>query len=528
MTLARPTIRFRMAGPGDGASAAQTDLAEELQRRLRLLQVIGLPVIALILLSQLAAFRRAGVKNPFAAVWALNGTPEILVGLVGSVVLFTILAPQRRWSMRGLRVIEAYVIAASFVGMIRIVLADIPGSIAEGSLSLAPVNTAFAHTGRFAVLIVGFAVLLPATRRHAIMRTAAMVIGAALPPLIVLPRYPTAVPQIEAYIGSYIAMLLTWAVLAMYGAYRIAVFREDASEARRLGQYVLRDRIGTGGMGEVYRAEHRFLRRPCAVKLIRPEQAGDAASLARFEREVQATAALAHPGIVQIYDYGRADDGTFYYVMEYLEGRPLDRVVGEEGALAPARAVEILRQLCDALGEAHERGLIHRDLKPSNVLLGPRGRRADVAKLLDFGLVATAHDGDATPERSDATRLTQAGTIVGTPEYMSPEQCGGEERVGVESDIYSLAALGYFLMSGRSPFAGRGAVQMLVAHMHEVPVPLHEVRPEVPLALSAVIARALAKSPADRYPTADAFAEALGQHRAFGEQLSREQAALRA
>src|SRR4029078_4170680 len=141
---------------------------------------------------------------------------------------------------------------------------------------------------------------------------------------------------------------------------------EDASEARRLGQYILRERIGEGGMGEVFRAEHQLLRRPCAVKLIRPEQAGDAATLTRFEREVQTTAALTHPTTVQFFDYGRADDGTFYYVMEYLDGRSLDKVVREEGPLAPARTVAIIRQLCGALGEAHERGLIHRDIKPAN------------------------------------------------------------------------------------------------------------------------------------------------------------------
>ena len=509
MTGTRPYTRFRIDDPRGSAGSAQADLAEELQRRLRLLQVIGLPVIALILLSQLAAFRRAGVKNPLAALWALDGTAEMVVGLVGSVVFFTLLAPHRRWSMRGLRVFEAYAITASMVGMVRIVLADLPRSIAEGALSLAPVNTAFAHTGRFAVLIVGFAVLLPATRRHAIVRTAAMVIGAAVPPLIVLPRYPTVVPQLEAYIGSYIAMLLTWAVLAMYGAYRIAVSREDASEARRLGQYVLRDRIGTGGMGDVFRAEHRFLRRPCAVKLIRPDQAGDAATLARFEREVQATAALTHPCTVQIYDYGREEDGTFYYVMEYLDGRPLDAVVADEGPFAPARAVSVLRQLCGALGEAHERGLIHRDIKPGNVLLGTRARRADVAKWLDFGLVVPMRI-SGTPDAPEATRLTIAGTIVGTPEYMSPEQCAGDEHLGVESDIYALGALGYFLLAGRSPFGGRGVIQLLAAHLHETPPLLHEVRPEVPEALSTAIARALAKSPGDRYPSADAFADALG------------------
>jgi serine/threonine-protein kinase len=261
-------------------------------------------------------------------------------------------------------------------------------------------------------------------------------------------------------------------------------------------------------MGTVYLADHRFLRRPCAVKLIRPDQARDDATMARFEREVQAAAGLTHPNTVQIYDYGQSDDGTFYFAMEYLPGVTLDHLVEKEGPLEPQRAVRILVQLCGALHEAHGRGLVHRDLKPGNVMLCDRGGVPDVAKLLDFGLVSAIQHEGTDP------RITQAGVILGTPSYMSPEQCMGEVDVTPSSDIYSLGAVGYFLLTGASPFDGRPVVQMIVAHLHETPRPIAELRPDVPAALSEAIDRCLAKRPGDRFADADALRQSL--LRSFG------------
>jgi len=235
--------------------------------------------------------------------------------------------------------------------------------------------------------------------------------------------------HVSLYLVTKAVALAGAAVFAIYGAYRIEEPQHDAREARQLGQYVLGERLGFGGMGEVYLAQQRFLRRACAVKLIRPTQQDDSSNMRRFEREVQATATLTHPNTIQIYDYGHAEDGTFYYAMEYLPGLSLEQLVERHGALSPARAVHILRQLCGALEEAHAKGLIHRDIKPSNVIICERGGAHDVAKLLDFGLVLPMG-----PIASD--RITQSGVVLGTPAFMSPEQCAGNEEVGPESDAY--------------------------------------------------------------------------------------------
>ena len=229
-------------------------------------------------------------------------------------------------------------------------------------------------------------------------------------------------PRIHLF-GFDAMILLMLAVGATFGARAISRLRRQVAEARQLGQYRLRHRIGAGGMGEVYLAEHQLLKRPCAVKLIRPGDGAEPRTLERFEREVRLTAMLSHPNTVEVYDYGRAEDGTYYYVMEYLLGLSLAELVDRHGPLPPSRAVYLLRQVCEALREAHAAGLIHRDIKPSNIFAARRGGMDDVAKLLDFGLVRTA----PTP---GAGALSAEGQILGTPMFMSPEQAPGRPRAG--------------------------------------------------------------------------------------------------
>jgi serine/threonine-protein kinase len=229
-------------------------------------------------------------------------------------------------------------------------------------------------------------------------------------------------------------------------------------------------------------------------------------------------ATLTHPNTVEIYDYGHADDGTFYYVMEYLPGQNLEHLVSYYGPLSPARAIHLLIQVCRALREAHNAGLLHRDLKPSNIIACERGGVFDVAKLLDFGLVHT------TGTQKNDGRLTHHGTIIGSPPYMSPEQAAGKTELDPRSDIYSLGAVAYFLLTGQPPFVRETAMMMLMAHAYEPVVPLTDVRPEVPADLQAVVLRCLEKDPADRYADARSLEQALADCEA-ADQWTEEQAA---
>jgi serine/threonine-protein kinase len=288
-------------------------------------------------------------------------------------------------------------------------------------------------------------------------------------------------------------------ILATTGSRIIYGLRAEIRQARQLGQYTIEGLIAEGGMGAVYRARHALLRRPTAVKLLPPEKYG-ADSVARFEREVQHMSQLTHPNTVAIYDYGRSPDGVFYYAMELLDGIDLEVLVHLDGAQPAARAVHILRQICGALDEAHERGLIHRDVKPANVLLCRRGSEPDVAKVLDFGLVAELdHGGDGN-----------GPAVLGTPAYVAPEVITHPDQVGPASDLYALGAVGYFLLTGHRVFDGHNVAELCVQHVSATPAPptTRTTNPISP-ALEAVILQCLAKEPAARPVSARALRQAL-------------------
>ncbi len=304
-------------------------------------------------------------------------------------------------------------------------------------------------------------------------------------------------------------ILLMLAVGSTFGARTISRLRRQVAEARQLGQYRLRERLGSGGMGEVYLAEHQLLKRPCALKLIRSGAVADRNALERFEREVQITATLSHPNTVEVFDYGRTEDGTYYYVMEYLPGLSLADLVERHGPLPPARAVYLLRQVCLALGEAHAAGLIHRDIKPSNIFAARRGGMDDVAKLLDFGLVRPALE-------AHAALISEEGQILGTPLFMSPEQATGGRELDERSDIYSLGAVAYYLLTGRPPFDEESGIGVLIAHARDPVAPPSLVRNGIPEDLERVVLRCLAKDPAERFPDAERMERALSECECVG------------
>lgn len=286
-----------------------------------------------------------------------------------------------------------------------------------------------------------------------------------------------------------------------------AAARQSVLRARRLGQYVLLQEIGRGANGMVYRARHALLRRPVAIKLLSPETTNEATA-AGFEHEVQMTSQLTHPNTVAVYDYGRTPEGVFYYAMEYLSGIDLDRLVRQFGPQPEGRVIHLLRQVCGSLAEAHGNGLIHRDIKPANILLTCRGALCDVVKVLDFGLVKAMQN--APPNAA-------ANAVVGTPRFMSPEAIRAPEDVDARSDIFSVGAVGYWLLTGQ-PLFDADQLDDLLARQAQADPPAPSARLGRPVSadLEALVLRCLAKSREDRPQSARELDEALAGCAAAG------------
>jgi len=475
------------------------ELRATLQSRLRLISFIFAACHGSIAFSDLSS--NASLPSPTEAHFAFFSLWVNVPLAAAWTILGVLLRDKRPRRLGWLRACEAAVFTFSvglFIAMLESTLSSL-----VGVYDLAPVDITLGRATYWVFLVVAYGTLIPNTARRTAVAMVILLAASFIPVALGLADGTIPAARAPLVLNVTLTLVGSAAVMVWFGSFRYETVARREAAARELGQYVLGERLGAGGMGEVYHAEHRMLRRPVAVKLITPAQAGSPDAIARFEREAQATAGLTHPNTVQIFDYGRSDDGTFYCVMEYLPGDTLEAIVDRDGPMSAERAVHVLTQVCGALAEAHAKGLVHRDIKPSNVMMTERGGMKDVAKLLDFGLVVSG-----VPAHGEG-RLTEVGMFVGTPEFMSPEQCaGGEIEVGPASDLYSLGALGYYLLTGRSPFAGRSATQMLAAHLYETPKSLLE-QAAVPPALAAVIAQCLAKSPDDRFADASAVAAAL-------------------
>ncbi|MCC7476791.1 MAG: serine/threonine protein kinase [Pirellulales bacterium] len=318
----------------------------------------------------------------------------------------------------------------------------------------------------------------------------------------------TEVDYAEAFRPLTILRRVYWGLFALLAASAAAIFvftillarsRREAQraviEAQQVGQYKLEQKLGSGGMGVVYKAHHAMLRRPTAVKMLDVDKVTPSA-LERFEREVQITSQLNNPSTVAIYDYGRTPEGVFYYAMEYLDGIDLQSLVERYGPQPVPRVIHILQQVCGSLYEAHSLGLVHRDIKPANIMLNRRGGQPDVVKVLDFGLVK------ALDEQKQAG-LTQHASLTGTPLYMSPEAIQLPNSVDARSDLYAVGAVGYFLLTGVPVFEADNVVDLCQKHVATPPSPLSErTRTPVPSALEAALLACLEKSRAKRPQTA--------------------------
>ncbi|HEX2295501.1 MAG TPA: Stk1 family PASTA domain-containing Ser/Thr kinase, partial [Actinomycetota bacterium] len=263
------------------------------------------------------------------------------------------------------------------------------------------------------------------------------------------------------------------------------------------GRYAVLEPVGSGGMAEVYRARDELLGRDVAVKVLSDRLSRDRSFVERFRREAQSAANLNHPNVVSLYDYG-ADDGAYYIVMEYIEGKSLGDIVGESGALLPERAAEIASDVAAALERAHSSGLVHRDIKPTNIMITSSGQ----TKVTDFGIAR------ALGQSTEQTQMTQTGMVIGTAAYLSPEQAQGNP-VDARSDVYSLGCVLYEMLTGRPPFTGDAPLAIAYKHVREDAVPPSTVNPDVPRELDAVTLKALAKNPDNRYASAHEMREDL-------------------
>ena len=279
------------------------------------------------------------------------------------------------------------------------------------------------------------------------------------------------------------------------------------------GKYKIEKLIKTGGMGSVYRGRHVLMDKTVAIKVLRPSLAGDDAVVARFSREAKAASKISHPHAVSVTDFGEAENGVVFLVMEYLDGRTLKEVIVKEGPLSLGRAVEIVRQVAGALDAAHGQGVIHRDLKSENIMLVSHNGD-EWAKVLDFGIAKILQPVGAAAD----AEITQANLVVGTPQYMSPEQCSQSGALDARSDVYSLGIIVHEMLTGKLPFTGESATVVMMKQVQDAPPSVLESQSQLPAAVDRVIKRSLAKQPIDRFQSAGelsaAFADAASEEAA--------------
>jgi len=349
--------------------------------------------------------------------------------------------------------------------------------------------------------LIAYPLLVPNTPRKILISS---LLAASMGPLaLAISAVATGIPlarplDAAAYFltSSYLSAVIAYAIARI--VHRFSMRLQVASE---VGSYELLERIGAGGMGEVWRAQHRLLARPAAIKLIRSDMLGDSLQsretlVRRFEREARETAALRSTHTIDVHDFGLTEEGDFYYVMELLEGISLEQLVRTFGPVEPFRTVYLLRQVCHSLREAHARGLVHRDIKPANIFVCRLGPDDDFVKVLDFGLVKHTEAGQTV------TRLSLGGTAIGTPGYMAPEIALEQSGVDGRADIYSLGCVAYFLLTGQRVFSGESAVATALAHVQNTPLPPSARSSfEIAPALDALVLDCLAKDPAARPPS---------------------------
>jgi serine/threonine-protein kinase len=374
-------------------------------------------------------------------------------------------------------------------------------------------------------VVLMFAAIVPTTPKKMLI---AGIVAASMNPIAMLISKAQGMwdfgPSSRVLLMHYPDFILVGAAVVISRV--VTKLGQQVTKARELGSYQLGELLGRGGMGEVYKAKHRMLARPAAIKLIRTETLGGVGdelsrlAVTRFRREAEAAANLRSQHTVELYDFGVTEDGTLYLVMEFLDGMDLETLVRENGPLQAGRVVYILRQVCDSLEEAHARGFVHRDIKPANIHLGIVGLHHDFVKVLDFGLVK-----EVSSENVGTSMATIPGQMaMGTPAYMAPEMALGEAIDG-RADIYALGCVAYFLLTGQLVFEAEKAFQMIAKHLQSAPVPPSQ-RTDRPVSaeMERLILKCLAKDPNDRPQSATDLLQALEwiPTDAWGEQQAKD------
>ena len=477
--------------PDRGDSAARgissgfpTDLLSQSAGRLRVLALLYAFVFFMAGIFPALLFDRAHFLGSFVQ-WG-PGVIGILVGLLVAAVIRSERFPPSTVTNLGLafEIASSYAIAAAEFG-------DPMGlEMHSGYLGLSWV----------AVWVVLFTVVVPTSPRRALL--AALTSVSSVPVIIGLLIASGAttlrLDPIQFFLGLVFPYLLVVG-MAYVGARVVYQLGTEVKRARELGSYRLEEKLGEGGMGEVWRARHRMLSRPAAIKLIRPALAGDGRAgvseeaIRRFEREAQVIARLRSPHTVELFDFGMATDGAFYYVMELLDGLDADSLLRRFGPVSSDRAIYLLRQVCHSLSEAQSCGLVHRDIKPANIFLCRYGEEYDFVKVLDFGIVGAVRD---TPGGN--LMHTRGDTVRGTPAFMAPEQALGTDLDG-RADIYATGCLAYWLLTGQFVFTAATPMGLLLQHAQTPPAPPSS-RTELPIppALDDLVLSCLAKDPAKR------------------------------
>ncbi len=430
---------------GSHASANSSEAADDLQDRIgRFARFTFILAAAVFVIGRAVAFAESGGLS-----LGDFGTPDRIAHVTALVVLFASWQRCRGGPMRADTLHR-------FDAALTIVISICWGMLGWGPGPSYPVSLTMPVT----YTLIGRSVIVPSSFRRTLWISSVSV----LPTASIIATHHLFEPEV-AMDRVRVSLAISWCgvavAVAALNSRTLYGLRKQIREARQLGQYMLQEKIGEGGMGVVYRATHAMLRRPSAVKLLSKERASEA-DLLRFEREVQLTSRLAHPNTVSIFDYGRTADGVFYYAMEYLDGMDLDRLIRTAGPLEPARAIHIMAQVCGALAEAHALGLIHRDIKPANIVLTERADEPDIVKVVDFGLVRTV-------DRSQGVSDFNAA-IVGTPLYMAPEAVTAPDTLDARADLYAVGAVAYFLLTGRAVFEAGTVIEMCSKHMWEQPV----------------------------------------------------------